>query len=83
MRRSIEDPWPSDKKVIKVGTQNHTLFPQAIWQQEFVLFAFTFQEKGTILDIWEVLLTHHIIHNELKSSLPLYLTSIFLTNREF
>lgn len=30
MTHSIEDPWPSDMKVIKVRTQNN-LFPQAIW----------------------------------------------------
>lgn len=31
MIHSVEDGWPSDKKAIKVGTQNPNLFSQAIW----------------------------------------------------
>lgn len=42
MRHSVEDGWPSDKKVIKVGTQNQNLFLQAIWWKEFGLLAFIF-----------------------------------------
>lgn len=79
MRHSVEDGWPSDKKVIEEGTQNQNLFPQAIWWKEFGLLAFIFWAKGIFLDIWEVLLTHLLIPNELKSSLPLYPISIFLT----
>lgn len=61
------------------GYSKPKLLSTGIWWKEFGLLAFIFRAKGIFLDIWEVLLTHLLIPNEPKSSLPLYPISIFLT----
>lgn len=49
MRHSVEDGWPSDKKVIKVGTQNQNFFPQEFGGKNLACLLLFFEQRASFL----------------------------------